>query len=150
MPDAMDHVQQLADDLAEDALKRHRSGPSYRAIALRPAGLPAADLAAAPSVGGAAVPAVPAPRGSPSRAPAHVAGAVSMARTQQKHYPRRWTPTEAGRSHLREALSLLYSADPQLPAREAEQCYSELCASRPYESKRQGDLPLVTPRPESR
>lgn len=33
MPDAMDHVQQLNDDLAADALKRHASRPQLAGLA---------------------------------------------------------------------------------------------------------------------
>jgi hypothetical protein len=43
------------------------------------------------------------------------------------------------------ALQALYGADQSLPAPEAEQQYAQLCSSRPYERKRQGDLVLVLP-----
>jgi hypothetical protein len=46
------------------------------------------------------------------------------------------------------ALHALYGADPSLPPRELKQQYAELCSSRPYERKRQGDLSLVLVLPE--
>lgn len=72
---------------------------------------------------------------------------MRAARRQHRAIPRpQSAATQRGMSRV---LQALYGANPTLPADVAEQQYAQLCSSRPYERKRQGDLVLVLPEPDT-